>query len=156
MRSTRSGSDQHLRAGEFQSPDPNFEYITDRLARLNLGQFPLARAPRTDILDRAVAMQALHGRTNLFANRGAQNRVAGIEALGGDHPARNLIGAQRLARCGSQHAKAEPREFIAGEIPVAAICALRPNRLRVEIRRENAQRAVYVRQVRAVLVKLAL
>jgi hypothetical protein len=38
---------------------------------------------------------------------------------------------QRLARCGSEDAKAEPRQFIPGEIPVASIGPLRSDRLRV-------------------------
>jgi len=55
------GTAQNLRAGEVQSPDPNSEYITDRFARLNLGQFPLAGAPCADVLDRALLVQPLDG-----------------------------------------------------------------------------------------------
>jgi hypothetical protein len=61
--------------------------------------------------------------------------VSGIEAFGGDDPARDLIRAQQLARCGSEHANAEPREFISREIAIAAIGALRSDRLRVKIGR---------------------
>ena len=69
-------------------------------------------------------VQPFDGRPYLFANRRAQDCVSGVERLGGDHPARNVVRAQQLARYGSEHAKAEPREFIASEIPVAAIDAL--------------------------------
>jgi hypothetical protein len=34
----------------------------------------------------------------VIANRRAQNRVSGIEALGRDYTARNVICAQQLAR----------------------------------------------------------
>jgi hypothetical protein len=57
-------------------------------------------------------VQPLDGRSDLFANRRAQDRVSAIEPLGGDHPARNVIRAQQLACCGSEHAKAEPRQLI--------------------------------------------
>jgi hypothetical protein len=115
--------------------------------RLSAGQLPLARAPSADVLCCAVAMEPLYGRSDLFANRAAQDSVSGIEALGGNHPACDVIRAQQLARRGSEHAKAEPRQFIAGEVPIAAIGALRSDRLRVEIRRENAEHAINVRQV---------
>ena len=77
-------------------------------------QLPLARAPRSDVLDCAVTVQPLDGRSDLFANRRAQDRVSGIETFGGDHPARDVIRAQQLARCGSEHAKAEPRRAHSG------------------------------------------
>jgi hypothetical protein len=85
-----------------------------------------------------------------------EDRVSGIKALGRDHPARDVIGAQQVTRCGSEHVKAKPREFISGEVAIAAIRPLRSDRLRIEIRRENAERAVYVCQVGSVLIKLAL
>jgi hypothetical protein len=37
-----------------------------------------------------------------------QNAISGIEPLSGDHPACNVIGAQQLARCRSEHVKASP------------------------------------------------
>jgi hypothetical protein len=101
-------------------------------------------------------MQPLDGRSDLLANRRAQDGVSGIEAFSDDQPSRDIVGAQQLARYGSEHAKAEPREFIPREVPIAAIDTLRSDRLRVKIGREDAERTVYVRQVRAVLIKLAL
>jgi hypothetical protein len=97
-------------------------------------------------------VQPLDCRTDLFANRRAQDRVSSIEALSRDYPARDVIGAQRLARSVAEHAKAEPREFIAGKVAIAPIEPLRSDRFQIEIGREIAQRAVYVRQVGPVLV----
>ena len=101
-------------------------------------------------------MQPLDDRADLFANRRAQDRVSAIEAFGGDHSACDVIRTQQLARSRSEHAKAEPRQLVPGEVAIAAIDALRTDRLRVKIGREDAERTVYVRQVRAVLIKLAL
>ena len=79
-----------------------------------------------------------------------------IEAFDRDHLPGDVIGAQRHTRCGSEHAEAEPRQFVPGEIPVAPIGALRTDRLGVEICRENAERAINVHQIGPVLIKLAL
>jgi hypothetical protein len=80
-------------------------------------------------------------------------RSAASKPLGDDHTVRNVIRAQRLARCGSEHAKAEPRQFVPGEVPIAPIEPLRSDPFRIEIGRQNAERAVYMRQVGAVLVE---
>lgn len=101
-------------------------------------------------------MQPFDRRSDLFANRRAQDGVCRIETLGLDYPARDIIGAEQLARCGPENAKAESRQFIPGEVPVASIGALWLERLRVEIGRQNAQRAVDMREVGAILVKLPL
>jgi hypothetical protein len=79
-----------------------------------------------------------------------------VEAFGCDHPARDVIRAQQLSGCGSEHAKAEPRQFIPTEVAVAAIDALRADRLWINICRKNPEHAVDMRQVGPVLVKLAL
>jgi hypothetical protein len=115
-----------------------------------------SRAPCSDILDSTAPMQPLDRRSYLFANRRAQDCVASIKTFGGDRPARDLIGAQQLARCGSERAKAEPRQFIPGKVAIAPVGTFRSDRLGVKIGRENAQHAVNVREVRAMLIKLAL
>jgi hypothetical protein len=56
-------------------------------------------------------VQPFDDRADLFANRRTQDAVCGIETLGDDHTVRNVIRAQPLARCGSEHAKAEPRQL---------------------------------------------
>jgi len=91
---------------------------------------PLAGAPRADVLDRIVAVQPLYGRSDLLPNRRAQDCVSGIKTFSRDHLSRNVIRAQQLARCRSEHAKAKPREFIPREVPIAAIGALRSDRYR--------------------------
>jgi hypothetical protein len=45
---------------------------------------------------------------------------------------------------------------VLGEISIAPVDALWPDCLRVEIGRENAEHAVYMRQIGPVLVELAL
>jgi len=65
--------------------------------RLNAGQLPLARAPSADVLNRALFVQALDNRTYLFPDGDPQDRVAGIEAFGRDHPSCNFLGAQQLS-----------------------------------------------------------
>jgi len=55
----------------------------------------------------------------LFSNSGAQDRVSRIEALCGNHPARNVVRAQQFACGGSEHAKAEPRQPVPGEVAIA-------------------------------------
>ena len=45
---------------------------------------------------------------------------------------------------------------MSGEVPIAAIGALRSDRLRVKISRENAERAIDMRQIGPALVKLLL
>jgi hypothetical protein len=52
---------------------------------------------------------------------GARDRLSEIKALGFDHPARNVIRAQQFACCHSDHAKAEPRQLIPGEVAVTLI-----------------------------------
>ena len=71
-------------------------------------------------------MQELDDRSDLFANRRAQDSVSGIEALSGYHPARNFIRAQQLASGGSEHAKAPRAQFVPGEVAVAAVDASGP------------------------------
>jgi hypothetical protein len=119
-------------------------------------QPPSARASCSYVIDCTVAVESLHRRADLSANSGVQNRVCGIEALSRDNPARNVIGAQQLTRCDSEHAKAEPRQFIPGKISSAPINALWLDGFRIEISRENTQSAVYVHQVSSMLVDLAL
>ncbi len=85
-----------------------------------------------------------------------EHAVSRVKALRGNHPAGDVICAHRAARSGSEHAKAEPRQFIPGEVPVAAIGALRADCLRVKISHENAEHAVDMHQVRPVLIKLPL
>jgi hypothetical protein len=65
-------------------------------------------------------MQPLHGRADLFANCCTQDRVASIEALRHNYPARDVIRTQQLGRCDSEHAKAEPRRLAADEVAIAA------------------------------------
>src|SRR5436305_8634699 len=91
-------------------PPPVISPIS-RKQRCRVDQLPFACSPRADVLDRAVAMQPLNGRAALIANRRAQDRVADIEAFSGNHPARNIIRAQQLPGCGSEHAKAESRQW---------------------------------------------
>jgi hypothetical protein len=56
-------------------------------------------------------MQALDRLADLFAHSRAQNRVSHIEAVSSNHLARDgVIRTQQLARYGSEHAKAEPRQ----------------------------------------------
>ena len=83
-------------------------------------------------------------------------RVSRIETFSGDHPTRDIIRAQQFASRRPEHAKAEPRKFIPGEVAIAAIGSLRSDRLRVEIGREHAKHTVNVREVGPILVKLAL
>jgi hypothetical protein len=56
--------------GQGWHPDPSSIYHGTR-GRLSAGQLPFARAPRADVLSCAAAMQALYGRSDLFANRRA-------------------------------------------------------------------------------------
>jgi hypothetical protein len=116
-------------------------------------EFPPHRAPAPDIVDLAPPMQPLHDIPDLIADRAAQDAVGGIEALGGDHSARNVIGAQQLARCDPQHAKAKPRQLIPGEVAIAAIDTFCFYLLRVQIAGENAQHAIDMRQIGSMLVK---
>lgn len=101
-------------------------------------------------------MQPLDGRPDLFTNRRSQDGVSSIEAFGRDHPPRDIIRAQQLARCGSENAKAEPRQFISREVPIAAVSALRSKRVGIKFSRQHAEHAVNVRQIGSVLIKLAL
>jgi hypothetical protein len=103
--------------------------------------------------DRVVSRKAHH---YLFTVQESPRAEWRIEAFGRDHPARDVIGAEQLARCGSEHAEAEPRQFVSGEVAVAAIDALRPDRFRVQIGRENAKHAIDMHQIGPMLVKLAL
>jgi hypothetical protein len=65
----------------------------------------LARAPRADVLDRTLPVQALDDRSDLFANRRAEHAVGCVKAFSCDYPADDVIGAQQLARCRSEHAE---------------------------------------------------
>ena len=117
-------------------------------------QLPLARASSADILDRAVSVQPLDDRSDLIANRRAQDAVSGIKAFRCDHPGGDVIGTQQLGRSGSEHAEAEPRQFVSGEVAIASIDALRSDRLWVEIGCKNAEHAINMRQVSPVLIEL--
>jgi len=64
--------------------------------------------------------------------------------------------AQQLATRGSEHAEAEPRQFVSGEVAIASIDALRSDRLWVEIGCKNAEHAINMRQVSPVLIELPL
>jgi hypothetical protein len=59
-------------------------------------QQPPRPAARADVLDHAFPVQPLDNRADLFPDRAAQDCVADIKAFSGDHPARNVIGAQQL------------------------------------------------------------
>ena len=72
-------------------------------------------------------MQPLHGRADLIANRRALDRVADIEAFSGNHPARNIIRAQQLPGCGSEHAKAESRQWTPAFSALIVIIKRRPD-----------------------------
>src|ERR1700730_17519916 len=70
--------------GKWFCDPPHYSELSFHFSR----RLPLARPPRADVLDRAVAVQPLNDRSDLFANRRTQNPIVSIEALGGDHPAR--------------------------------------------------------------------
>jgi hypothetical protein len=63
-----------------------------------------------------------------------------ITVLGCYHPSGNVLGAQQLVGCGSERPETEPRKFISGEIPIAAIDPLRSDALGVKARREKVAR----------------
>ena len=70
-------------------------------------------------------------------------------------PARREHRGQRL--CGRpESSEGEAGEFPALEVQGAPIRALWPNRLRIKVCREDAQHPVNVRQIRPVLIDLAL
>jgi hypothetical protein len=92
----------------------------------------------------------------LLARVGTEHPAVGFSQLRGqavDDSPRNGVGHQERAVCGSERIHAEPRQLVPSKIPGASrIGPLRLYAGGVVFGLEQPQNAVYVREVRAVLL----
>ena len=101
-------------------------------------------------------MQPLQDCAGLNADGSAKARVARVELLGLHDLERNLCGGQRLVNRELQRIHTEPRQFVVPEILRAGVAATGRNGLGIKIGAQHPERAVDMREVGPVLVKLRL